>query len=98
MFRCKKLYFCFAVIMMIGLFIFLDNSYQIDAESTSSCRDLKVTSVQVEDGDSLWSIAKSYYNDSYEDISAFVQVIKKTNGLDNDKIYEGSYLVVPYYS
>jgi LysM repeat protein len=60
-------------------------------------REKVITSIKIQKGDSLWTIAKQYYSDEYKDLPAFIHEIKKTNGLTGDSIHYGNYLVVPHY-
>lgn len=57
-----------------------------------------VTSVKIEKGDSLWSIAERYFSDDYNDMNTYVEEIKKSNGLTSDTIHAGCYIIVPYYT
>lgn len=56
-----------------------------------------ITSVQIEEGDSLWSIAKEHYSDEFYSLTAFISEIKRMNGLTSDTVYAGSYILVPQY-
>lgn len=60
-------------------------------------REKQVISVKVEEGDTLWSIAKEHYTREYKDVKAYIKEIKRVNGLSTDMIHEGRYLVVPCY-
>lgn len=53
-------------------------------------------SIMVDNGDTLWSIAAEN-KASGMDTEVFVKEIKKINGLHEDKITMGNYLIVPYY-
>ncbi len=66
----------------------------VSSECFGSTR--KFVSVQVMQGDTLWSIAEDYRTGNYT-TKALVEEIKWTNGLGGDKIMAGSYLIVPYY-
>jgi cell division protein YceG involved in septum cleavage len=57
-----------------------------------------VTSVEVKKGDTLWSIAANYLTDEYDDIADYIEELKKSNGLTNDTIHAGNYIIVPYYA
>lgn len=57
-----------------------------------------ITSVRIEKGDTLWSIANEYITDEYDDIKSYITEIKKTNRLSSDTIHEGCYILVPYYT
>ena len=57
------------------------------------------TSVQVEDGDSLWSIAKEYSDvDSDASYTDYIDEVKQINHISGDDIHAGEYLTIPYYS
>lgn len=61
-------------------------------------REKTVTSVRIEKGDSLWSIASQYITDEYKDMNVYIEEIKLSNGLTSDTIHEGRYIIVPYYT
>lgn len=56
------------------------------------------TSIQIENGDTLWSIANEYISDEYESIQEYIDEVKCINQLGPDDIHAGQYLTVPYYS
>ena len=56
------------------------------------------TSVQIQEGDSLWSIADTYISSEYEDIQNYIDEVKSINHLTDERINEGLFLTVPYYS
>jgi len=56
-----------------------------------------ITSVQIEEGDSLWSLASEYYTEEFSSVSAYISEIKRMNGLSSDTLYAGSYLVIPRF-
>ncbi len=51
-------------------------------------------SITIEQGDSLWSIAKEYACDDTHD---YIKEIKQLNGLNSETIHEGQHLIVAYY-
>lgn len=61
-------------------------------------REKTVTSIKIEKGDSLWSIASQYITDEYKDMNVYIEEIKFSNGLTSDTIHEGRYIIVPYYT
>ena len=63
----------------------------------SSDRIKRLTSVYVEKGDSLWSIAEEYYTPECGSMKDYVREIKNTNGLESSTIRYGYTLLVPYY-
>lgn len=54
-------------------------------------------SIKIEKGDTLWSIAKEYCTENYEDTREYIEELKEINNLTSDEIHHGQYLVVAYY-
>ena len=54
-------------------------------------------SIQIHNGDTLWSLAKEY-NTSELSIDDYVKDIKELNNLSSDYINDGNYLVIPVYN
>lgn len=69
---------------------------KVSADSLSNSRK-QVTSIRIEKGDSLWSIAQEYISEEYKSVNDYIDEIKASNGLFSDTIHEGSYIIVPYY-
>jgi len=55
------------------------------------------TSVTVYPGDTLTSIAEEHL-DNYDSIETYINEVKETNHLRDDKIIAGNVLIIPYYS
>ena len=68
-----------------------------DSNDTSS-RYKYYTSVCVESGDSLWSIAEEYITVDYENIYEYIEEVKEMNHLHSDFLKSGTRLCIPYYS
>lgn len=56
------------------------------------------TSVTIEKGDTLWSIASEYMSPEYDGIEDYIMEVRTINHLYSDGIYAGEYLTVPYYA
>lgn len=87
------------VILSISIFVllvFYFSSVYVSADKPAT-REKKVTSLRIENGDTLWSIAQEYRTEEYDDINEYIDEIKASNGLFTDAIHEGSYIIVPYY-
>ena len=57
------------------------------------------TNIEVAYGQNLWDIAKIYFcSDKYDDYNHYISEVMYLNGLYDDNISAGSYLIVPYYS
>ena len=56
------------------------------------------TSIEIEQGDTLWSIASEYISAEYDSIQDYIEEVKELNQLGPDDIHAGQYLMIPYYS
>lgn len=54
--------------------------------------------IEVNSGDTLWSIADKYADSSYISKENYINEIKKINNISGDTIHSGSYLTISYYS
>jgi cell division protein YceG involved in septum cleavage len=82
-----------AVILVGGITIFFRSDVSANNEAV-----IRYEKVQIEDGDSLWSIARAHYAEPCGDIRDYVDQIKACNDLESDHITEGQYLCVPVYT
>ena len=53
--------------------------------------------VEINYGDTLWSIAKNNMNPGYTSIKDYISDIKECNQMSSDKLNTGGYLKIPYY-
>lgn len=56
------------------------------------------TSIEIQPGDSLWSIASKYCFDMNMGVNDYINEIKELNHLSSDVITSGQYLTVMYVS
>ncbi len=57
------------------------------------------TSVVIEEGDTLWSIADQYMDREIQGKAAYIDEVKSINHIrDGNRIIAGQMLIVPYYS
>ena len=54
------------------------------------------TSIEVQKGDTLWTIAQQYAGDD-ADYASYIEEVKDMNQLTSDTIHAGEYLTVSYY-
>ena len=87
----------FIVIAMFLLVIFVVPERSAAAKNTTT-RTYRIASVEIEEGDSLWSIAEEYFTDEFGSLSSYISEIKRMNGITADTLYAGGYLLVPYYN
>lgn len=58
-------------------------------------KEVQYKTIQVDRGDTLWSIAEKYSGNS--DIRKYIYEVKKVNNLPSSQIFEGDELIVPVY-
>ena len=56
------------------------------------------TSIRIMPEDTLWTLADTYCDASFHSREAFVKEVARINHLLDEKIVEGDWLIVPYYS
>lgn len=93
------------VMFLLGIIcvLFLSFSYQaitINADETTEDVSYKYyTSIMIESGDTLWTLAEEYSDDiHYKSTADYIKEVKQINHLSDDNIKTGEYLIVPYYS
>ena len=105
--NCKnnqmKIVIMFAVIFVFVLFAGLGpvsgilHSGSTVVEANHQLSEMKYKVVQIEEGDSLWSIAEDNMDPGFSDIHDYIYEVKRCNQLDSDNIISGNYLMIPYY-
>ena len=103
--REKRPFFITGIIVFISLlticcFLYFSNSI-VRAKEPSS--DIQYKVVEVQEGDSLWSIARKNMEEKsndygFTDIYQYIHEIKKCNNMKSNQINTGCYLMVPYYN
>lgn len=87
------------VCVVLGGVLFGGN-LSASGKSQASADDMPIkyyTSIRVESGDSLWSIARAHMGEGYDDIGDYIQEVKTINQLGEDEIHAGQYLTIPYF-
>lgn len=56
------------------------------------------TSIEIQEGDSLWSIAKSNMTEEYSSEQEYIDEVKEMNHLTNNQITKGRHIVIPHYT
>lgn len=54
-------------------------------------------SIEVQKGDSLWTIAEEYMKDDYDTIQDYITEVQLINSIKGEQITEGCSIVIPYY-
>lgn len=85
------------ILAVTFLFGFFYNSAFAKEESAAECYKY-YTSIEIESGDTLWSIACEYANEDFTTVQDYIDELKFMNNMTSDQIIEGHYLTVAYYS
>ncbi len=86
-----------AILCLCAIFTTINLLNSQAEEQKSSPYHKYYTSIQIQDGDSLWSIAEKYRTHSGKSSAEYVFDLKKMNSLSDDTIHAGHYLTVYYY-
>lgn len=92
-FLCAAL--CIAVIVVISSFLL--GSVRTQAASAEVTHKY-YTSIRIDSGDTLWSIAEDYITEDYRDMNEYIEEVCSINKICGDEIHAGAYITVPYYS
>lgn len=66
-------------------------------EANQQIGELQYKVIEIQKGDSLWSIAKENMNPGFDDVFSYIHEVKRCNQLESDTITAGNYLMIPYY-
>ncbi len=92
--RKKIIMVCLVVMVFATTVLAITQRASADTPET---RRKTCTSIEIQPGDTLWSIAETYYTEECLDLRSYIDEIKKTNNMYDDKLVSGRYLIVPYY-
>lgn len=84
--------FAIAATLIAVLFFFQLSSNTIIG---SKDFDLKYISVEVEENDTLWDLAKEFINYDYYEMDEYIDTVMRINGMSTDKILPGQRLNLP---
>ena len=98
--RRQKGLFVIAIIIMITLGVLLGTSMNTFASSEKDIASYHkyYASICIESGDTLWTIADEYIEGFHISKSDYIAEICEINGISEDTIHAGDYIVIPYYS
>ena len=86
------------VIVSLGILLGTGISALASAKADPAAYNKYYKSIQVEAGDTLWTIADEYIMDLNIDKTEYIAEICELNHIDGDSIQAGEYIVVSYYS
>lgn len=92
-------------LIALSLIVFLGSHFfghsimnALAGETEAPAREKYYTSIEIQKGDSLWTIAGSYLENSGMTTAQYVKELKNMNGLKEDTIHSGQYLTVMYFA
>lgn len=91
-----RILFCFCILAVIAVSIVFFAARSHKAYG-NGYQDKTCKSIQIKEGDTLWSIAKTYYVPECGSFTDYLKEIKNTNSLKSDSIHAGRYLLIPIY-
>ncbi len=65
-------------------------------EPAGEKRTAYYASIEIQDGDSLWTIAQKYASGTGLSVSEYIDCLRQMNRLSGDTIHTGNYLTVMY--
>lgn len=94
--------FILAGIAVVLVLIFALSYHAFVSQANTGIEDISYkyfTSVQIQAGDTLWSLADRYADDvHYASQDQYIAEVMEINHMTDEDIYAGNYLIVPYYS
>ncbi|MBE5939859.1 MAG: LysM peptidoglycan-binding domain-containing protein [Lachnospiraceae bacterium] len=94
----QKLARIIVILSVVLCFTFSIVIFATPAKGNEKPRYKYFKSIEIEAGDTLWSIAEEYMTKEYKCTMDYVKELKSMNGLTSDTIHEGNSLVIAYYS
>lgn len=90
-----------AAVLLVLFLVFFGSSLLASAKNNTAASHTAhkyYTSIQLESGDSLWSIAEAHASLGYRSYQEYIDEVIQLNHLEDDSIHAGQYLMVPYFS
>lgn len=93
----RKIQIIAAIIITAVMYVAVSHTGASEADATHASTKY-FTSITVESGDTLWSIAEEYMTEEYSSVDEYIDEVVYTNNLNNESdIKAGTNLLVPYY-
>lgn len=88
---------CLVLILAVAFGSFLSKAEKKKASGDTFYK--YYTSIEIQPGDTLWTLADAYMDDHFESKNAYIQEVRELNSLNCEGcIVSGEYLLLPYYS
>ena len=93
----KYLVMLFVCVMVLSCF-FGKTLVMANVEESSTSYDRYYTDIEIQSGDTLWSIAKTYNKNSGMEIREYIRELKKMNQMVSDDIDAGESITIVYFA
>lgn len=93
-----KLMLAFSMLLIVSTLIIALSSFVVRANNADDSSFKYFTSIEVQPGDSLWSISNTYMDQHYDSNQEYIQEVKRINSLDSEAVQAGQFIIVPYYA
>ncbi len=96
--RSRTLIITAAILLsaVICILILSSGNSDLNRAEASTVQQKMYTSIEIQDGDTLWSLAETY-GQKYKDYSVFIDEVCSINKLSGDRITAGACLLIPVY-
>ena len=94
----KKYLIALVMIVMIMSCFFGKTLVMANEDEDDAVYNRYYTTIEVEKGDTLWSVAKTYYHHSGMSVREYVYELKLINGMVSDELRAGDMISVEYYA
>ncbi len=95
--RKIKIICCMLLIFALGFGVAGRSVQATDKDMLESQKIKYYKSVQIHDGDTLWTIAEDNLDVEYDTVNTYVKELMRMNNLVSDELTNGYYLTVYYY-
>lgn len=93
----KYLVMLFVCVMVLSCF-FGKTLVMASVEENRTVYERYYTDIEIQSGDTLWSIAKTYNKNSGMEIREYIHELKQMNGMVSDDIDAGESLTIVYFA
>ena len=94
-----KKYFVMLVLFVMVLSCFFGKTLVMASEEEhQAVYERYYTDIEIEKGDTLWSIAKTYNKNSGMEIREYIREVKQMNRMISDNIEAGDSLTIVYFA
>lgn len=84
------------MILLLALILLFGKGTSMGSAEATTVKEKMYTSIEVQYGDTLWSLAEEY-GQEYADPSVFIREVSAINKLSGDRITAGACLFIPVY-